>query len=207
MIIYNFKDLIEGLKIKGVLHIGSHNYEEQSFYNSLDIRNIIWVDAFNNARDPSGSAADPVNPTNTYEALITDKDNIEYTFNISNNTESSSILNMKEHTRYHPEVYYVDNKVIKSTTIDTFYKKNSVDAAKYDMWNICIQGSELLALIGGAKHIPSLKAIYIKIYTTEIYEGCPMVINVDEYLAPFGLRRVLTEISEFKWGYALYIRF
>lgn len=197
MIIYNFRDLIDGLKIKGVLHIGSHNYEEESFYNSLDIRNIIWVDAFNNSRDG----------VNSYEALITDKDNIEYTFNISNNKESSSILNMKEHSRYHPEIYYIDNKVIKSTTIDTFYKNNNIDTEKYDMWNICIQGSELLALIGGAKNIGSLRAIYIKIYTSEIYEGCPMVINVDEYLTPFRLKRVLTEISEFKWGYALYIRY
>ena len=196
MIIYNFKNLIESLKIKGVVHIGSHNYEEEPFYNSLNIKNIIWVDVLNT-----------IEKYNVYEALIADKDNIEYTFNISNKTESSSIFDMKEHNNYYPHTYYIKNKKIKSTTIDTFYKDNSIDIEKYDMWNICIQGSELLALIGGKNNICFIKAIYIKIYTSEIYEGCPMVNNIDEYLAPFNFKRILTEISEFKWGYALYVRY
>jgi hypothetical protein len=198
MIIYNFKDLIESLKIKGVLHIGSHNCEEESFYNSLNIKNIIWIDALNSKQHETQE--------NVYEALITDKDNIEYTFNISNNTESSSIFNMKTHNHYHPDTYYIDTKKLKSTTIDTFYKNNDIDAVKYDMWNICIQGSELLALLGGSNNISGLKAIYIKIYTTEIYEGCPMVNNIDSYLSGFNFKRVLTEISVCKWGYALYVR-
>jgi hypothetical protein len=198
MIIYNFKDLIEGLKIKGVLHIGSHNCEEEFFYNSLNIKNIIWVDALNTKQEEKRE--------NIYEALITDKDNVEYIFNISNNTESSSIFNMKTHIYYHPDTYYVDTKKLKSTTIDTFYKNNNIDAGKYDMWNICIQGSELLALLGGSNNISSLKAIYIKIYTTEIYEGCPMINDIDSYLSGFNFSRVLTEISVYKWGYALYVR-
>jgi hypothetical protein len=198
MIIYNFKDLIEGLKIKGVLHIGSHNCEEEFFYNSLNIKNIIWVDALNTKQEEKRE--------NIYEALITDKDNIEYTFTISNNTESSSIFDMKTHSHYHPDTYYVDTKKLKSTTIDTFYKNNDIDVGKYDMWNICIQGSELLALLGGSNNISSLKAIYIKIYTTEIYEGCPMINDIDSYLSGFNFSRVLTEISVYKWGYALYVR-
>jgi hypothetical protein len=198
MIIYNFKDLIEGLKIKGVLHIGSHNCEEEFFYNSLNIKNIIWVDALNTKQEEKRE--------NIYEALITDKDNVEYTFNISNNTESSSIFDMKTHSHYHPDTYYVDTKKLKSTTIDTFYKNNDIDVGKYDMWNICIQGSELLALLGGSNNISSLKAIYIKIYTTEIYEGCPMINDIDSYLSGFNFSRVLTEISVYKWGYALYVR-
>lgn len=200
MIIYNFTDYIERLGIKGVIHIGSHNCEEAFFYNSMNIKNIIWIDAL--PRSDSGDTR-----TNVYKALITDKDNAEYTFNISNNSESSSILDIKEHCHYHPDIYYIDNKVIKSTTIDTFYKKNNIDVEKYDMWNICIQGAELLALHGGLNNISSLKAIYIKIYTTEIYEGCPVVNDIDIYLSGFNFKRVLTEISAFKWGYALYTRY
>jgi hypothetical protein len=201
MIIYNFKDIIECLKIKGVIHIGSHNCEENNFYNSINIKNIIWVDAL------YGNSNNGNNKINVYNALITDKDNKEYIFNISNNTESSSIFEMKHHNNYYPDIHYVDNKKLISTTIDTFYKDNNIDCQKYDMWNICIQGSELLALLGGRNNIESLRAIYIKIYTSEIYEGCPMVSNIDEYLSSFNFKRVLTEISEFKWGYALYVRY
>lgn len=201
MIIYNFKDLIESLKIKGVLHIGSHNCEEETFYNSINIKNIIWVDALNTINNENKE-----NKDNVYDALITDKDNVDCIFNISNNSESSSIFDMKKHTHYYPDISYINNIKIKSTTIDTFYKDNNIDVGKYDMWNICVQGSELLALIGGVNNICSLKAIYIKIYTTEIYEGCPMVNDIDSYLSGFNFKRVLTEISAFKWGYALYVR-
>lgn len=202
MIIYNFTDYIERLGIKGVIHIGSHNCEEASFYNSLNIKNIVWIDAL-----PCGDSDGDEMRTNIYKALITDNDNAIYTFNISNNSESSSILDMKGHNHYYPDIYYIDNKLIKSTTIDTFYKKNNIDVEKYDMWNICIQGAELLALHGGINNISSIKAIYVKIYTTEIYEGCPVVNHIDSYLSGFNFKRILTEISAFKWGYALYTRY
>jgi len=45
MLIYNFKETLLRLNIKGIIHIGAHNCEEQDFYNSIGINDIFWIDA------------------------------------------------------------------------------------------------------------------------------------------------------------------
>ena len=42
--IYNIFKL-NNITINGALHIGAHECEEQGFYNSLGINNIVWIDA------------------------------------------------------------------------------------------------------------------------------------------------------------------
>ena len=75
MIIYNWADTIKLFNIKGVIHICAHQCEEADFYKSININDVMWIDA-NPLRD------------NVYKYLVSDKDNIEFDFNISNNSES-----------------------------------------------------------------------------------------------------------------------
>lgn len=43
MLIHNFKEILLQLNIKGIIHIGAHNCEEQDFYNSININNIFGL--------------------------------------------------------------------------------------------------------------------------------------------------------------------
>ena len=196
--------LSKNINITGAFHIGAHDCEEIPFYNSLGLKNedIIWIDAINS----KVISAKERNIPNVYNEVITDKDDDDIIFNISNNGQSSSILELGTHLYHHPEIHYINNVSLKSITIDTFFKKNNLDASKYNFWNFDIQGAELLALKGSIESIKYAKAIYLEVNVEELYKKCPLISDIDDFLSQFNFKRVLTNISPWKWGDALYIK-
>ena len=92
--------LSKNINITGAFHIGAHDCEEIPFYNSLGLKNedIIWIDAINS----KVISAKERNIPNVYNEVITDKDDDDIIFNISNNGESSSILELGTHLYHHP---------------------------------------------------------------------------------------------------------
>lgn len=193
MLIHNFKETLLQLNIKGIIHIGAHNCEEQDFYNSIGINDIFWIDA--NAKSD-----------NIHNYLVSDNDGEEYTFNISNNTESSSMYNMKLHLIEYPDITYENTITLKSNTIDTIYNVNNIDKTKYNMWNICVQGAELKALQGGINNINNIDVIFTKVYNKELYDNCPTAYDIDNFLLKHNFDRVITEYTINGWGVALYVK-
>ena len=193
MLIHNFKETLLQLNIKGVIHIGAHNCEEKAFYNSIGINDIFWIDA--NAKHD-----------NIHNYLVSDSDGEEYTFNISNNTESSSIYDMKLHLIEYPYITYDNSIKIKSNTIDTIYTLNNIDKKIYNMWNICVQGAELKALQGGINNINNINVIFKKVYNKELYNNFYTAYDIDIFLLKYNFYRVITEYTINGWGVALYVK-
>jgi hypothetical protein len=191
------------INIKGCFHVGAHDCEELPIYNNFGIKteDIVWVDALSFKVEQSIARGIP----NVYHAVITDKDDADVVFNVANNIQSSSILEFGTHAIEHPQVVYVDKIHQKSITIDTFFKRNNLDASKYDFWNFDIQGAELLALKGATETIKHAKVLYLEVNSKELYKECALINEIDEYLAPLGFKRVLTNMTIHKWGDALYI--
>lgn len=195
--------LSKKIKLKGCLHIGAHECEELNNYNNLGIKtdNIVWIDAIPSKVNESKCRGIP----NVFNALITYKDDLDCVFNVANNSKSSSILEFGIHSGIYPEIIFTDKIIKKSITIDTFFSKNNLDSSKYDFWNIDIQGAELLALKGGIKSIKHVKALYVKVNSAELYKDCALISEIDEFLAQYNFKRILTNMSPYKWGEALYI--
>jgi FkbM family methyltransferase len=124
---------------------------------------IIWIEAM----ETKVIEANNRGITNVYKAIISDKDNEEIVFNISNNGQSSSILELKHHMVIHPDVYYVDKIIGKITKLDTFILNNNLDGKKYNFWNFDIQGAELLALKGATNKIKNTNVIYLEVNEKE----------------------------------------
>ena len=192
------------ISIDGAFHIGAHDCEELSFYNSLGLtpEQVVWIDAI----ETKVEEARKRNIPNVYQAVITDQDDVDVTFHISNNIQSSSVLALGTHLQEHPGVYYTRDVQLKSITVDTFFEKNGLDASRYSFWNFDIQGAELLALKGATKSIPHAKALYLEVNEKELYQNCGLIGEIDEYLAKYDFIRVLTDICRHGWGDALYIR-
>jgi len=190
--------------INGVLHIGAHECEELPFYNSLNVdnNNIIWIDAILSKVIESQNRGIP----NVYHAVITDKDNEDVTFNISNNVQSSSVLELGTHAQEHPSVVYIDKINQKSITIDTFLANNNINGSNLDFWNFDIQGAELMALKGGINNIKYAKAIYLEVNEKELYKDCGLIGEIDNLLALHNFERVITDMTQHGWGDALYIK-
>jgi FkbM family methyltransferase len=192
------------IQVKGSFHIGAHDCEELNFYSYLGLskNDVIWVDAMHNKVIEAKIRGIP----NVYQSVISDKDNEEVKFNVSNNGQSSSMLEFQTHSKEHPGVVYISSSIEKTTTIDTFFSKNNLDASKYNFWNLDIQGAELLALKGGSNSIQYADAIYLEVNEDYLYKDCALVGEIDEFLKGKGYNRVQTVMTQHKWGDALYIR-
>jgi len=193
----------KNIHVNGAFHVGAHECEEMSFYNQLGInqQNILWIDAIPSKVTEARNRGIP----NVYNAVITDKDNDDVIFNVSNNVQSSSVLEFGTHAQEHPQVVFVDKIQQKSITIDTFFETNHIDASNYDFWNFDIQGAELMALKGATKSIRFAKALYLEVNEKELYKDCGLMQDIDSFLSQYNFTRVLTKITQHGWGDALYI--
>ena len=191
------------IKITGSFHIGAHECEELQFYNQLGVppNNIVWIDAIPSKVIEATNKGIP----NVYNAVITDKNDEEIVFNISNNGQSSSVLEFGTHSQEHPWVVYVDKLTQKSITVDTFFERNKIDASVYNFWNFDIQGAELMALQGATNSIKYAKAIYLEVNEKELYKNCGLLTEIDAFLYHYKFKRVLTAMTCHGWGDALYI--
>ena len=115
------------------------------------------------------------------------------------------MLELGTHSQEHPDVVYVDKLIQKSITIDTFFERNNLDASKYNFWNFDIQGAELMALKGATKYIKYAKALYLEVNEKELYINCGLMSEIDTFLSQYNFKRVLTNITHYGWGDALYI--
>jgi FkbM family methyltransferase len=194
-----------GIQIHGVLHVGAHECEELDFYTQtlhLTPSDVVWIDAIQEKVEQSKARGIP----NVYQAVVTDEDNKQVSFKITNNVQSSSILEFGTHAQEHPHVVFVSQRTLPTTTLNTFFNTHGFDKTKYDFWNFDIQGAELFALRGASELLPHAKAIYLEVNTNEVYKGCAKIDEIDSFLGERGFRRVLTNITQHGWGDALYVR-
>ena len=105
---------MNNIECKGALHVGAHECEELPFYSQIGIlaKDVTWIDAIPSKVDEAKARGIP----NVYHAVVTDKDDEEVLFNVSNNVQSSSVLEFGTHSSEHPWVVYVDQLKQKSVT-------------------------------------------------------------------------------------------
>ena len=193
-----------GITPTGVLHIGAHECEELPFYERIGIskNQMVWLDAVQDKVDLATARGVP----NVFKAVVTDKDDDTVTFRLTNNVQSSSVLEFGTHAKHHSWVHFVGETKETTVTVDTFLQRHHLDASKYDFWNFDIQGAELMALKGATKALEHVKALYLEVNTEEVYKGCALMTEIDAFLGERGFKRVITDITSFGWGDALYVK-
>ena len=192
------------ITITGILHIGAHECEEYASYTSygIDPNNIIWIDGIQDKVNLSKSRGIP----NVFKAIISDKDNEIITFYRTNNDQSSSIFEMGTHLTHHPEVFVTSSYKDTTITIDTFFKDNRLNSTKYNFWNFDIQGAELNALKGASETLKNVDVLYLEVSFEEIYKNACLCKEIDEFLESYQFKRVITYMTPYNWGDAVYIK-
>lgn len=200
-----YKELIQkyNIKVSGILHIGAHECEELKDYLNEGVKDIYWVEgqeALVNRMKSKGIQ-------NIYHALIDEEDNKEVTFHVSNNGQSSSILEFGTHSKHHPQVHYVSAHTQKTTRLDTFISKHNIPIETLNFLNLDIQGVELRALRSMETYLKHIDYIYTEVNTEEVYKGCDTIDSIDAYLVKFGFERCHARIyKQYGWGDAFYIK-
>ena len=195
-------DLVKkyNINFKGILHVGAHECEELGDYERYLPRNkILWVEAL-----PGNVAFCKSRYPNLLieNAIVSDVvENV--VFKVSNNGQSSSILDFGLHSQYHPSVHYITAFNGATTLLQDILPKYEIC---YNFLNFDIQGAELKALKGMEKYLPMVDYLYTEVNSDYVYKECALIGELDEYLKPFGLHRVETKWTDCKWGDAFYMR-
>ena len=203
-----YKDIIQkyNLKIENVLHVGAHKAEESDDYLNNGCKKIIWVEGNINLCKEIENKLDKKNNI-VINAVVSDKDDEEIAFMITNNGQSSSILSLGLHKSLFPDVYVNKQITLYTKTIKTLFSENNLNFDEIDFINLDIQGAELLALKGVGENFKNVKAIFTEINTDYVYKNCALVSEIDNYLKQYNFRRVETIMwQNHPWGDALYIR-
>jgi FkbM family methyltransferase len=192
-------------RITGIVHIGAHECEEMGDYKLVGIppERTIWFEAQANLVNKYKQ----IYPTaQIYQAALSDIDDQVRQLIITNNIMSSSLLELKEHLVEHPHVQEIRRDTVVTNTFKTFVKKNHLDLTGYNFINLDIQGLELQVIKGMEELLDQFEYIYMEVNTKELYAGCALLPEIDEYLAGRGFKRVDIRMTPYGWGDAMYIR-
>lgn len=202
----NFNDIVKKYGVpKGIIHIGAHLMEERDVYLQNEIENIVWIEAnpevFSKIKHVNNNSNEYA-----FNYAVNDIDDQIIELKVTNNGQSSSILDLSLHKKHHPGVFVINSVNVPTITMSTLIKRENIDINKYDFLNLDIQGAELLALKGFEDLLNNIKYIYTEVNTNYLYKDCALVSEIDEYLSKYGFKRVETSMTEFEWGDALYIK-
>jgi len=194
-----------GVGVNRILHIGAHECEELEAYmhNGVNPSNVIWVDALQEKVDLMKSRG----IENVYCAALDSKE-ADATFNVTNNGQSSSLLELGTHRVNHPQVHVTSTRAVRTQTLKQFVESNSLDKNihMYNFWNLDIQGKELDVLMGGQEYLKHVGAIYTEVNTESVYKDCGLLIELDGFLRTHGFTRIRIAMTEAGWGDALYVK-
>ena len=189
------------IPIKGIIHLGAHKCEEYPIYKKFT-NNIIWVEAIPELIQVAKQKYPELNIINE---VICDVDNKDIEFKITNNTLSSSILDIKYHKEIHPNIIVEKILKTKTKTLSTIYSEYRINPQDYNLLTMDLQGAEMLALKGLGDSINNLDYIYTEVNEKELYEGCCLLNDLDIYLGYFGFdKKFITTLNSY--GNALYSR-
>jgi FkbM family methyltransferase len=189
------------IQFKGLLHVGAHECEELKEYETYLARDkILWIEAM-----PDKVAFCKARFPNVLIENAVVSDAVEKVqFNVSNNGQSSSILEFGLHSTFHPGVRYVSRFDAETQLLKHILPKYDLS---YNFVNLDIQGVELKALKGMGAYLHNVDYIYTEVNSDYVYKGCALIAEIDAYLLAFGLHRVETKWFEnCRWGDAFYIR-
>jgi len=120
-----------------------------------------------------------------------------------NQGQSSSLLMPALHLLQYPGIKFNNSEIVDVITLDEYFDNNSIE---YNLMTLDVQGYELEVLKGSKKTLNSIDYILCEINRAELYSGCPMVEEVDEYLKEYNFERIVTSWDGHTWGDGFYIK-
>ncbi|MBE9121947.1 FkbM family methyltransferase [Tychonema sp. LEGE 07199] len=191
---------------RGVIHIGAHEGKEIARYQSMGVQRILLIEAnpvvFERLKTNIAGFLN-VHAVNCAISNI----NGTSTLYVTSLDQSSSILPLKEHQKIYPQIKEVERVVVESRNLDTLLEELQVNPADFNILNIDIQGAELLAFQGATNVLKHIEAINTEVNYEELYEGCALIDEIDEFLEICGFDRVATTTPFHpSWGDAFYVK-
>jgi FkbM family methyltransferase len=208
----NIEELVRNynMNINGVIHIGAHYGDEYERFCGVGVTDFLMFepnpDSFNILK---GHVGDKDNVTLENIALgHIKKDACKMYVETANKGMSCSLMKPMKHLEMYPNITFDSTIEVNQTSLDRYFDETDMDIGKYNMINIDVQGYELEVFKGAISSLQNIDYIMTEVNLDELYEGCPLMEHLDEFLGDlFGFKRVAEKIVGNKtWGDALYIK-
>ncbi len=193
----------------GIIHIGAHEGGEIKIYEQMGVEKVVFIEAnplvFKRLNTNLSNVSSSIQ-INTFNYAISNE-NTNVTLHITSADMSSSILPLKLHSEIYPTIKETTQIVVPAKKLDTLLQEQNLNPLDFNILNIDIQGAELLALQGASNLLNNIDAVYTEINYEELYEGCALIHQIDDFLDSYGFKRVAT-ITPYhpSWGDAFYIK-
>lgn len=204
--IFDIKQIHQQLPITGIVHIGGYTGDEVYQYREIGLTNTIFFEP----------------QKNFYEIIqqkIIDKETV-YNVALGSQTDkcvmflsqtdggikmgsgaSSSLLKPKVHLTEHPNVKFEGQIDVDVHTLDSYNISSD-----YNFLNIDVQGYELEVLKGATNTLKQIDGMILEVNRSEMYENCPLVNDIDDFLSNYNFKRVYEVWQSRGWGDAIYVK-
>ncbi|MEG4398154.1 FkbM family methyltransferase [Microcoleus sp. N9_B2] len=191
---------------RGLIHIGAHEGQEMKEYQAMGVPKVLFIEANPSVfeRLKQNIAGLP----NVWAAnCAVSNENGTVNLRVNSHDMSSSILPLKLHKDIYPGMVEVNQVTVISKTLDALLEQSPFTSADFNIINIDIQGAELLAFQGAVETLKYIDAIITEVNREELYEGCALIDQIDDFLSSYGFVRVaMANPSHPSWGDAFYVK-
>ena len=192
---------------KGIIHVGAYDGKDIKLYQTLNISRIFFIEANPTVfeRLKANTTRSSVDVTVVNYAIS--NQNGKVTLYVNSMVQSSSILPLKHYRDIYPNIKETHQLIVESKTLDNLLEELELSPTDFNILNLDIQGAELLALQGATNLLKYIDVVYTKVNYEELYEGCALAEEIDEFLAQTGFGRVaVAKPFHPSWGNAFYVR-
>lgn len=177
-------------KITGIIHVGANTGQESAAYAELGLE-VLWIEPIPDVYAKLCENIAPHARQRALQALVTDEDDAQKELFIANNGgASSSIFDFHEHKDIWPQVAYTGSIQLKSMTLATLLRRNSIDPSPYQAMLLDTQGAELLVLKGSVSLLEGIRYIKTEVADFESYKGCCQLRDIEAFMARHGYAEV-----------------
>lgn len=204
--------IIKEFNIKNICHVGAHIGNEIKFYADSDIKKVVWVESNLKVLNSLIKNTYSWNIENFYLPLtLSDVNDQLVIFNITNNEESSSFMDMGDlHINTYPHVNVVSKEIVLTKRFDTYVNQQSDFIwDEIEMIVTDCQGADLKVLrgFGNLLYSKNLRVIKSEINFGEMYKDNPTENDIDEYLTKFGfVKKYWFIVYNGTWGNTYWVR-
>lgn len=187
-----------GVRPKGVLHVGAHLAEEFDAYKKENFGKVLWVEAQKNLI-PHLEKRVSDSGDRVFHGAVWSESGLPATINLAGGSQGASLYAFPESEEA--------GKTFSHEVVSTVTLQELVPADEsFDFVNLDIQGAELEALRGLGSRLGPVRWVYCEVNRKQLYEGIPLIDDVDRFLFAHGFFRAATLWTVGDWGDALYMR-
>jgi 2-O-methyltransferase len=130
-------------------------------------------------------------------------DHLENTEAWDYGNKSSSLLPPAEVKTTTPWLRWNEVTAVETMTLDEFCRDRRVD--RVDFIHLDVQGAELMVLEGATTTLRTVDMIWLEVELRELYEGQPLVDDVERFMRAHGFTKALEYLREID-GDQLYVK-